>query len=77
VPMTLTATVSIPDQSVAYNVYRYDDFEDVPASSFNASASRAAESWVVPAGSGAQWVVTIATMSDATVVLRAVPQSAP
>lgn len=77
VPMTLTATVSIPDESVAYNVYRYDDFAQVPASSFNALADRAVESWVIPAGSGAQWVVTIPTMSDATVVLRAVPQSAP
>jgi hypothetical protein len=77
VPMTLTATVQIPDQRVAYNLYRYDDFAKVPASAFNASATRAAQSWVIPAQSGATFVVTIATQSDATVILRAVPQSAP
>ncbi len=77
VPMTLTATVTIPDPQVAYTVYRYDDFAQVPAASFNASADRAVESWTIPPGSGAAYVITIATWSDATVVLRAVPQSAP
>lgn len=77
VPMALTATVTIPDQSVAYTLYRYDDFAQVPASSFNASADRAVASWPIPAGSGPTFVVRIDTMSDATVVLRAVPQSAP
>lgn len=52
VPMTLTATGGIPDQSVAYNLYRYDDFAKVPASSFNAAADRAVETRVIPPGWG-------------------------
>jgi hypothetical protein len=77
VPLTLTATVTLPDPGVAYRLYRYDGFAAVPAARFNASAELAAESWTIPPGSGATFVVEIATMSDATVVLRAVPASAP
>jgi hypothetical protein len=77
IPLTLTATVTIPDQSVAYTLYRYDDFAQVPAAGFNASADRAVQTWEIPAGSGPTFTTTIDTMSDATVVLRAVPQSAP
>lgn len=77
VPLTLTATVTLPDPSVAYRVYRYDDFAKVPAARFNASAALAVESWTIPPGSGATFVVRIETTSDATVVLRAVPASAP
>jgi hypothetical protein len=77
VPMTLTATVTIPDSSVGYVLYRYDDFAKVPASNFNASADRAVESWQIPVGAGATFVVDIPTMSDATVILRAVAASAP
>ncbi|MCW5890106.1 MAG: hypothetical protein KIT14_06090 [bacterium] len=77
VPITLTATVTIPDPSVGYRLYRYADFADVPAARFNASAALAAESWTIPPGGGAELVVRIPTMSDATVVLRAVPASAP
>lgn len=77
VPMTLTATVTLPDPSVAYVLYQYDDFTKVPAASFNAAADRATRSWGIPPGTGATFVVEIPTMSDATVVLRAVPTSAP
>jgi hypothetical protein len=76
-PLTLTATVTIPDQTVAYTLYRYDDFAKVPAAGFNASADRAVQTWDIPAGSGPTFVTEIQTMSAATVVLRAVPQSAP
>jgi hypothetical protein len=77
VPMRLTARVTIPDQRVAYRLYRYDDFAKVPAARFNASADRAAQAWNIPPGVEPEFVVDIATTSDATVVLRAVPQSAP
>lgn len=77
VPMRLTARVTIPDQRIAYRLYRYDDFAKVPAASFNASADRAVQVWEIPAGVGPEFVVELATTSDATVVLRAVPQSAP
>lgn len=77
VPLTLTATVTIPDPSVAYRLHRWDDFALVPAARFNAAASLAVESWTIPPGTGPTFVVEIATASDATVVLRAVPASAP
>jgi hypothetical protein len=52
VPLALTARVTIPDQRVAYNLYRYDDFAAVPAAGFNAAAGRASAVWRIPAGSG-------------------------
>jgi hypothetical protein len=76
-PLTLTATVSIPDESVAYALYRYDDFDDVPVAGFNAAAAAAVESWIVPAGSGPTFTVVHETMTDATVIFRAVPLGAP
>ncbi len=75
--ITLTAHVTIPDPEVAYNVYLYDDFSDVPRSDFNARAGQAIQAWRIPAGSGPKWTVTIAAMSDQTRVFRAVPTTAP
>jgi hypothetical protein len=77
VPLDLTATVFIPDQSVAYNLYRYDSFLKVPTGSFNAKASSAAQSWVIPPRSGATFQVVHSTNTGATVVFRAVPATAP
>lgn len=76
-PLSITATVSVPDQSVAYKVYRYDNFEDVPVSGFNAKAGDAAEEWTIPAGQGPTFQITRAIESDDIVVFRAVPASAP
>ncbi|MFZ8981718.1 MAG: hypothetical protein ACO21N_07635, partial [Candidatus Nanopelagicales bacterium] len=76
-PITLTAHVSIPDPTVAYNVYLYDDFADVPTADFNARADRAIQTWQIPAGSGPIWKVTIDVMSDQTRAFRAVPVTAP
>ncbi len=77
VPLTLTATVSIPDTTVAYTLYRYDDFTKVPVANFNASAAAAVQSWPIPAVSGSTFTVPIVTTTDATVIFRAVRQSAP
>ena len=76
-PLTLTATVLIPDPSVAYRVYLYDDFGDVPVRDFNARASRAVRMWSIPAGYGSRWSVSIDAESSDTRVFRAVPASAP
>ena len=75
--MTLTAWVSIPDQSRAYVVYLSDDFAQVPMRDFNASAAQAIDSWTIPAGSGPTWSVTIDALTSDTRVFRAVPVSAP
>lgn len=76
-PMTLTARVSIPDQSQAYVVYLYDDFAKVPTRDFNAQADRAIDSWTIAAGSGPSWSVAINALTSDTRVFRAVPVSAP
>jgi hypothetical protein len=76
-PMEITATVSIPDPSQAYRLYRYDDFREVPTSGFNARASKAAQSWTIPPGTGRTFSVTYSSDTSATVVFRAVPVSAP
>lgn len=75
-PIDITATMTIPDPSMAYHVYVYDDFAKVPIRDFNASAGNAIASWMIPAGSGARWSTTLSIMSDQTRVFRAVPQTA-
>lgn len=77
IPITLTAHVTIPNEDVAYRVYLYDDFDDVPTSGFNAAAAQAIRVWRIPAGSGSSWRVTINAKSDDTRVFRAVPVDAP
>jgi len=77
IPLDLTVTVTLPDQSVAYNLYRYDDFVDVPTEDFNANAGQAVETCTIPAGSGASYQFVHSTMTDQTVIFRAVPVTAP
>ena len=76
-PLTLTATVTIPDQTVAYNLYLYDGFDKVPVAGFNAAAATAAKTWYIPANSGPTFTTQVSTKTDATAVFRAVPASAP
>jgi len=81
-PMSLTATVTIPDPSREWRVYLYTDFADVPTGSFNAAATASptsvARMWTIPAGSGATWSTTLPrARTDATYVFRAVPAPAP
>lgn len=76
-PLTLTATVDIPDPSKTYTLYRYDSFANVPTGNFNAAAGQAAESWTIAPNSGTTFTKTIATNTGATQVFRAVPTTAP
>ncbi len=77
VPLTLTATVTLPNSAVAYKLYRYDNFTKVPTANFNALADQAVESWDIPANSGPTATVTIETLTDQRVIFRAVPVDAP
>lgn len=79
IDLQLTVTVELPDQSVAYNLYQYDQFENVPVAGFNAAAAagNAAQVYRIPAGSGPAYQNTFSITSDQTVVFRAVPASAP
>jgi hypothetical protein len=76
-PLTLTATVTIHDTSVAHTLYYYDDFAKVPVANFNANAAAAKLSWNIPANSGSTFSTAIQTNTGATAVFRAVRQSAP
>lgn len=80
-PMTLTATVTIPDAAKAYTVYEYTSFANVPTGSFNAAAKQypgnVARTWTIPAGYGATWSKTISAQTGGTYVFRAVPTDAP
>ena len=75
-PLAIRATVFIPNQDQSYNLYRYDDFSKVPEASFNAAASNAVQSWVIPAHSGAAVVFDVNVLTSDTVVFRAVPSTA-
>jgi hypothetical protein len=75
-PLAIRATVLIPDQNQSYNVYRYDDFREVPETSFNGAAESAVQSWLIPAHSGGSVSFDIDVLTSDTVVFRAVPTTA-
>lgn len=76
-PLTLTAHVRVPDNTVPYRVYLYDDFSDVPDQRVNAHAANAIRSWTIPVGQVGDWVMAIRAMSNDTRVFRVVAASAP
>lgn len=75
-PQPVTVTVKVDRRDVDVVVYEYEQFADVPTSSFNALASQALERWDVAAGEGV-WSVQRTFSSDETRVYRAVLVSAP
>jgi len=75
--LQITATVSLPNKQLSYNLYRYDKFDDVPTSRFNANASKAAQVWHIGPRSSSKYSVTMTISSDETAVFRAVRASAP
>lgn len=76
-PLTLTVTVLIPDQGVEYNLYRYDKFENVPTSKFNAGVRKASQFWRIPRNSGPAFSLKLPIYSNQIAVFRAVRVSAP
>ena len=76
-PLTLTVTVTIPDQSQVYKLYLYNDLSKIPNSQFNAHAGNAVQTWTIPAHSGSTYVITQNITSDAVAAYRAVPSTAP
>lgn len=75
IEIVLTATVESPGSSVAYNLYRYDDFAKVPVRDFNKNRGSAAQVWTVTSSDPKPVVLKAA--SNETVVFRAVPTTAP
>ncbi|HZZ00446.1 MAG TPA: hypothetical protein VFE36_12825 [Candidatus Baltobacteraceae bacterium] len=76
-PLVLTVTVSDLRQGVAYTLYRYDRFSDVPDERFNAKAERASKHWSIRLTSGSSFTIEESIMSDQVAVYRAVPTSGP
>lgn len=75
--INLTVTVSGLKPGVVYNLYRYDRFDNVPESGFNAKASKAEKHWEVNIKDGATYVLKENVRSDQVAVYRAVPVTAP
>ena len=75
--LTLTVTVSGLQPSLTYNLYRYNNFQSVPNTGFNANASKASKKWQVSINSGSTYSVTENISSDEIAVYRAVPTTAP
>ncbi|CAN5713014.1 hypothetical protein BH09VER1_BH09VER1_44550 [soil metagenome] len=75
--INLTVTVTIPDQTVEYNLYRYSDFKKVPDSKFNANLSKSSGRWRITRGTGPSYVLKLSILSSETAVFRAVRVTAP
>ena len=78
--ITLTVTVTIPDQTKAYNLYYYNDLTNVPDSDFNAAYTdnpAIATKTVIPASSGSTYVTNPTIYSNQVAVFRAVLTTAP
>jgi len=76
-PITLTITVSGLDPNTSYNLYRYNSFDAVPDSEFNAHASNASEHWNIAISSGTTFVMTEQIQSNEMAIYRAVRADAP
>lgn len=75
--LNLNVTVSGLKPGVAYNLYRYNSFDNVPESGFNAKASKANKHWEINIKEGATYVLKETIRSDQVAVYRAVPGTAP
>lgn len=76
-PVTLTITVSSLKPGTTYNLYRYSSMANVPDSTFNASAAKAAQKWTITISSGSTYTMTQTINSNEIAVYRAVPAGAP
>ena len=74
--LSLTVTLSNLTIGVGYNLYRYDDFEDVPTSKFNKHNSSASQSWKIQVESGSTFNLIDNRMSNQISIYRAVSASA-
>ncbi len=77
VPLRLAVTVSQLQPGIRYRLYRYDDWDSVPETDFNANADLAVQSWDLDAARGTSTMVEVQIRSDEIAVFRAVPLTAP
>lgn len=75
--VTLTVDISGLKPGTDYRLYRYDSFDNVPESGFNALAYKAAKSWRIRVESGSAYTIKEQIRSDQVAIYRAVPVTAP
>lgn len=75
-PLTLTVTVSNLQPGVAYKLYKYASFANVPTSAFNANAAKAAKITDVQIASGSVFKMTETIQSSEMAIYRAVRATA-
>ena len=76
-PVTLTITVSNLKPGTTYTLYRYNTMANVPDSTINANAAKAAQKWTIRIAAGTTYTMTQTINSNETAVYRAVPVGAP
>jgi len=76
-PVTLTITVSNLKPGTTYTLYRYNTMANVPDSTINANAAKAAQKWTIKVAAGTTYTMTQTINSNETAVYRAVPVGAP
>jgi hypothetical protein len=74
IPLTLTITVTGLEPTVLYNLYKYDDENQVPTEHFNENAVKAGiKPWqLISITAGTSWTGQLAIRSDQKVFFRAV-----
>lgn len=75
-PLTLTVTVSNLQPGVAYKLYKYTSFANVPTSAFNANATKAAKAIDVQISTGNAFKLTETILSNEMAIYRAVRATA-
>ncbi|MFS8049424.1 C39 family peptidase [Rhizobium sp. BR 314] len=75
--LTLAVTVSGLRPGLSYKLYRYNSFQAVPDSGFNANAAKADKIWAINIQAGSTYIVKEKIRSDEIAVYRAVPDTAP
>ncbi len=75
-PLKLTITVSDLQPNVVYNLYKYNNLEDVPEEQFNGNAGNACEQWQIQISARSTFVLEQTILSDEVAVFRCVRASA-
>lgn len=76
-PLTLMVTVSGLQAGLAYKLYKYTSFANVPTSAFNTNAAKAAKIIDVQIAAGSVFKMTETIQSNEMAIYRAVRASAP
>jgi hypothetical protein len=76
IPVNLTLTVSDLEPNVLYNLYRYNNLNQVPDERFNTNAAKASDRWQIQISSGSTYERQLKIESHEAAIFRAVKASA-